>query len=1082
MFDGSITFWDDNQIQTINPHLSLPHEQIVLISRADKSVDNALLTDTLGAFSDPLSARVGRSSEKPLWCNGRILLRSRDNYTSCFNDNGQKVVVEYVQGHVDMEQAVQNRRFSIGYVSSSVSESSVHRVKLTGSHNTEHDNPMSFYSSIIANMHQNDCVSHQEFGACLFGSLAAISTLEKGKVTTSHLSPSLLAQTAKQWHEACTDSRELTDASILAVSSDTCTVLDLQAIPSASCDESQSKSVSIIYHPLANCTTSSATDQLLGTYFVPCNTVHASSMLGSVTLALWVIFCLVGIRVLAMGLSRGVYGKGYGSFLVILLLVFALGMVPLQLNFDDSSDTMTDTTCTLRPVFLVIFSQILLFLQMHEGIYSTSKVQPRDQLVLPLAFLALIVGFVWVFGGDASKETFTGYVSLGSSGTVPLDMERCSLSSNNMGSGLFIVDVVCILACSVLAFFRFETHYAWFFSMMPRYITMLMLTYTYSLDIFETEADELGFLSLLSLWGCFMTLSIPMTRLGVTWVEVMFLSNLKAVKKQNDYFKNKWANGNGMDTLGSNNNDWFESPLVISKNGDRFVRGEFGEEKSIEMSKDFSSTPAEDHRMPPVQNPGEGMSLSRSDDIEGMYMDAEVSADHLLPFNVMTFQEIPPRVLEVIAKACKLIRVNEDELLFHAGEDERGMYLLQEGTLQLEQESTKRESMFGEMRMSAPVYLGELALVSNATHSSNCRAVDGPASVILLSKSAFRTIMYFMAPQQLSKIELKLLKKGITLRTLISQPSIYSEFENIQKNAYAAENIQFAKYVTEFHRKYFDMDFRVEQVLQDLYPEDTLPSMRTVGARMKEGHQEKWLEDFLRERWTAEEETMIGMGPTFGELISGVMNKFNSSREEAELVVIRWCKHRDATRIYEVFIEEGSLNEVNLGSASKQEIRESLQRNEVPLTLFSDAKNQVYLVLMDPFMKFKRTRAFYDVCKNVLKGGGGRTPRRFSGMKSSIKENKEEELPFDQRPALLFFEPSCNTSTPLWASAYDQYSPLVSKKVRSSSFFGFRKSDPLKEEEEEEGDEEEGRSIQSPISNDLATRNPSLHGDEECKL
>ena len=1075
IFEGSITFWDDSQIKELNPRASLPHEQIVIVSRADVSIENAILTEALAASSNSLAKHIGRSAHKPRWCEGKhtLTFESEDMGVVCETEEGQQMRLLYASDSAGVERLVRRTSFSLGYSSSPHLKATT--ADLVGG-------AFSVDTHLVMTSKIADCAAHQRLGACLY---ASPDRTEEGLAqwkASCVPSPSALDMEIEE--EGIAD-QEVRSSRFLALQS--CTVLDLEAMASSSCDEGQSKSVNVHYRSDANCTTTASIDALLGTHYVPCDTVSASSTLGVLTLVFWLLFLVACARVFTLGMVRGQGSKLYGSAQILALLAFSVGTVPLQLNFDDSSDSLSEMTCMSRPVFLLLFSQAFLYLHLHEGVYGSKQVGWKDQLVLPFGVLSVALAAAWVGAGDASKESFIDYVSLGDQGALPLTRDRCSLSTRILGDFVFALDVLSVAFCSILAFIRTEVHYGLFFSFFPRFALLLVLFYTYSLDVFSTEADEFGFVSMLSLCTSFMTLSVPMARFHLTWMDVLFLSNWSFVKRQDEMFLAKLAQGD-IKSLGGNHQEWFESPLMINHDNDRFLV-DGGEEKSIELSRDFTNDGEDDPRLPPIQNPGEGGSMSRSEDEPFDVVDAEVTATNLASFNVMTFQEVPDRVLEVIARACKFLRVREGELLFHAGSEEKGMYLLVEGTLQLEQasSSTSRESQFGEMRMSAPLYLGELALVSDATHSSNCRAVEGTASIIHLPKNAFRTIMYFMAPQQLAKVELKLLKKGITLRTLLSQPNLFTEFENIQKNAYAAENIQFAKYATEFHRKYFDLDIRIKKVLEDLYPEDTLADVSNVGLRLKLGSHERWLNDFLKERWTGEDDTVAGRGPTFGELISALMAQFHLSRQDAELSVICWCKRRDAEKIYETFIEEGSLNEVNLDGLSKEQIRVSLEREEFPTTLFLPAKNQIYLVLMDPFMKFKRTRSFYNVCKEVL-GGGLRSPRKLIHMRSGVQDSKDDEdnLPFDERSALLFFQTISDTSKPLWASPYGLKSSLVERRVRASSFLHrIRNSAHGLDSTPEEGEEEEERDVESGLSQgggEIALRERGMNeGGEEKK-
>jgi phosphate transport system substrate-binding protein len=52
IYQGKITYWDDSRIQSINPGVNLPHQQIVALHRSDSSGDTFIFTSYLSA-ADP---------------------------------------------------------------------------------------------------------------------------------------------------------------------------------------------------------------------------------------------------------------------------------------------------------------------------------------------------------------------------------------------------------------------------------------------------------------------------------------------------------------------------------------------------------------------------------------------------------------------------------------------------------------------------------------------------------------------------------------------------------------------------------------------------------------------------------------------------------------------------------------------------------------------------------------------------------------------------------------------------------------------------------------------------------------------
>ena len=320
-----------------------------------------------------------------------------------------------------------------------------------------------------------------------------------------------------------------------------------------------------------------------------------------------------------------------------------------------------------------------------------------------------------------------------------------------------------------------------------------------------------------------------------------------------------------------------------------------------------------------------------------------MTVEELLEFSVSSFSNIPPLILEMIANVCYTITLQKGNVLFQAGDNERGMYLLKDGFLQLESASSgSGVSSFADMTIGTPTYLGEMSLVSDATHSSICRSTRENTSIIFLPKNSFRSILHYLAPHILCRIELRLLKKGVTLRTVVSHPKLFSDFEQVQKSSFAAENIQFTKYATEYHRKYAQLDHRMDKIIMNQFPEAIRPQVNSIGVKVREGSRTTWLARYVESREEAEDTRSTGSHTvTYGELIGGVMDQFNLDREAAEEMVIGYCRRVDAIRIFEGYVEVGSESEVNLDMVSRNQIRDMIEENEFPPTLFSHAKNQV---------------------------------------------------------------------------------------------------------------------------------------------
>ena len=69
IFLGKIKKWNDSQIQTINPGVSLPANDIVVVHRSDGSGTTYVWTDYLSKISPQWSQQVGKGKSVP-WPDG----------------------------------------------------------------------------------------------------------------------------------------------------------------------------------------------------------------------------------------------------------------------------------------------------------------------------------------------------------------------------------------------------------------------------------------------------------------------------------------------------------------------------------------------------------------------------------------------------------------------------------------------------------------------------------------------------------------------------------------------------------------------------------------------------------------------------------------------------------------------------------------------------------------------------------------------------------------------------------------------------------------------------------------------------
>ena len=65
IFEGKITAWNDQAIQSLNPSITLPDEDIVVVHRADGSGTTFIFTGYLSASSESWNTNIGQSKTVP---------------------------------------------------------------------------------------------------------------------------------------------------------------------------------------------------------------------------------------------------------------------------------------------------------------------------------------------------------------------------------------------------------------------------------------------------------------------------------------------------------------------------------------------------------------------------------------------------------------------------------------------------------------------------------------------------------------------------------------------------------------------------------------------------------------------------------------------------------------------------------------------------------------------------------------------------------------------------------------------------------------------------------------------------------
>jgi phosphate transport system substrate-binding protein len=98
---GEIKYWDDNKIKTLNPKMSLPHNEITVVHRSDGSGTTAIFTEYLGGACPDWKDKVG-SGTSVKWPAG-------------IGGKGNEGVANYTQrtansiGYVEFAYAKQNK-------------------------------------------------------------------------------------------------------------------------------------------------------------------------------------------------------------------------------------------------------------------------------------------------------------------------------------------------------------------------------------------------------------------------------------------------------------------------------------------------------------------------------------------------------------------------------------------------------------------------------------------------------------------------------------------------------------------------------------------------------------------------------------------------------------------------------------------------------------------------------------------------------------------------------------------------------------------------------------------------------------
>lgn len=119
----------------------------------------------------------------------------------------------------------------------------------------------------------------------------------------------------------------------------------------------------------------------------------------------------------------------------------------------------------------------------------------------------------------------------------------------------------------------------------------------------------------------------------------------------------------------------------------------------------------------------------------------------------------------------------------------------------------------------------------------------------------------------------------------------------------------------------------------------------------------------------------------------------------AKEMVSRHERRTEALRIYTVFIEEGAEKQQNISDGMRRKVAKRVLKNEFAADLFRDAQNQVYMIMQEPFHRFKKTDGF-----RVLLDSMGTYKKSSGWSKAKLKlDSSGPKKPTTMGSALLQF-------------------------------------------------------------------------------
>jgi hypothetical protein len=85
----------------------------------------------------------------------------------------------------------------------------------------------------------------------------------------------------------------------------------------------------------------------------------------------------------------------------------------------------------------------------------------------------------------------------------------------------------------------------------------------------------------------------------------------------------------------------------------------------------------------------------------------------------------------------------------------------------------------------------------------------------------------------------------------------------------------------------------------------------------------------------------------------------------AKELVGRWERRNHALKLYVLFIEEGSEKQQNISDSMRRKLAKRVAKNEFSPDLFREAQHQVYMIMQEPFARFKKTDLFTNLLDQV---------------------------------------------------------------------------------------------------------------------